>query len=56
MRHALRPLQRITTTFIRRDGRTLHVRKTVLADNQQAVIYHAMGITAPPPNVRKTVV
>ena len=56
MRHALRPLQRTTTTFTRRDGRTLHVRKTALADDQQAVIYHAMGITAPPPNVRKTVV
>lgn len=56
IRHALRSLQRTTTTFTRRDGRTLHVRKTALADDQQAVIYHAMGITAPPPNVRKTVV
>ena len=56
IRHALRPLQRTTTTFTRRDGRTLHVRKTALADDQQAVIYHAMGITAPPRNVRKTVV
>ena len=56
IRHALRSLQRTTTTFTRRDGRTLHVRKTALADDQQAVIYHAMGITAPPRNVRKTVV
>lgn len=56
IRHALRSLQRTTTTFTRKDGRTLHVRKTALADDQQAVIYHAMGITAPPRNVRKTVV
>ena len=56
IRHALRSLQRTTTTFTRKDGRTLHVRKTTLADDQQAVIYHAMGITAPPRNVRKTVV
>ncbi len=56
IRHALRSLQRTTTTFTRKDGRTLHVRKTALADDQQAVIYHAMGITAPTRNVRKTVV
>ncbi len=56
IRHALRSLQRTTTTFTRKDGRTLHVRKTALCDDQQAVIYHAMGITAPPRNVRKTVV
>ena len=56
IRHALQPLQRTTTTFTRQDGRTLHVRKTALADDQQAVLYHAMGITPPPRNVRKTVV
>ena len=56
IRHALRPLQRTTTTFTRKDGRTLHVRKTALADDQQAVLYHAMGIAPPPRNVRKTVV
>ena len=56
IRHSLNPLQRTTTTFTRRDGRTLHVRKTALCDDQQAAIYHAMGITPPPPNVRKTVV
>ncbi len=38
MRHALRPLQRTTTTFTRQDGHTLHVRKTALPDDQQAVI------------------
>lgn len=56
IRHALRPLQRTTTTFTRQDGRTLHVRKTALCDDQQAVLYHAMGIAPPPRNVRKTVV
>ena len=56
LRNALRPLQRTTTTFTRNDGRTLHLRKTALPDEQQAVIYHAMGVTPPPRNVRKTVV
>ena len=56
LRNALRPLQRTTTTFTRNDGRTLHLRKTALPDDQQAVIYHAMGVTPPPRNVRKTVV
>ncbi len=56
IRHALRPLQRTTTTFTRQDGHTLHVRKTALPDDQQAVIYHAMGIAPPPRNVRKTIV
>ena len=56
LRNALQPLQRTTTTFTRNDGRTLHLRKTALPDDQQAAIYHAMGITAPPRNVRKTVV
>ena len=54
IRHALRPLMR--TTFTCKDGRTLHVRKTALCDDQQAVLYHAMGIAPPPRNVRKTVV
>ena len=56
LRHALTPLQRTTTSFARKDGGTLHVRKTALPDDQQAVIYHAMGIPAPPRNVRKTIV
>ena len=32
IRNALRPLQRTTTSFTRPDGRTLHVRKTAVAD------------------------
>ena len=53
IRHALRPLQRITTTFTRQDGRTLHVRKTALADDQKAVLHHAMGAATQRPQDRR---
>jgi len=33
----------------------LKMSKTALPDDQQAVIYHGMGIPAPPRNVRKTI-
>ncbi len=56
IRHALRPLQRTTTSFTRQDGRTLHVRKTAVADADQAHIYRAMQIAPPARNLRKTIV
>ena len=47
----------MTTSFSRKDGgNPPMLRKTALPDDQQAVIYHAMGIPAPPRNVRKTIV
>ncbi len=56
LRHHLSTITRTTTTFERRDGRTLHVRKTVGADADQAAIYDAMGIVVPPRNLQKTIV
>ena len=56
LRRILGTLQRTTTTFTRRDGKTLHVRKTATADADQAAIYQAMGIAPPHRNVRKTVI
>ena len=56
LRRTLSILQRRTTTFRRRDGKTLHVRKTATADADQAAIYQAMNIAPPPGNVQKTVI
>ena len=56
IRNVLGTITRTTTSFERRDGRTLHVRKTATADADEAAIYAAMGITAPPRNLQKTIV
>ncbi len=56
IRNALGTITRTTTSFERRDGRTLHVRKTATADADEAAIYAAMGIGAPPRNLQKTIV
>lgn len=55
IRNELRSITRTTTRFERQDGRALHVRKTASADAVQAEIYRAMGISAPPRNLRKTI-
>ena len=56
LRQTLAPLQRTTTSFRRRDGRTLNVRKTASASPEQAEIYRAMGLAPPPRNLAKTIV
>lgn len=56
VRNALATITRTTTSFERQDGRTLHVRKTAAADADEAAIYAAMGIAAPPRNLQKTIV
>ncbi len=56
LRQALAPVQCTTTSFRRRDGRTLHVRKTASASPEQVEIYRAMGLAPPPRNLAKTIV
>ena len=56
IRNALGTITRTTTSFERRDGRTLHVRKTAAADADQAAMYAAMDMAAPPRNLQKTIV
>lgn len=46
---------RITATFKRADGRTLHVRKATQPEPHQKEVYTALGIDAMPGGVRKTV-
>ena len=55
VRAVLAPLSRTTTSFKRADGRTLHVRKTAMAEPDQAAMYAGMGLNPPPRNVKKTV-
>ena len=56
LRRTLEGQQRITATFRRADGRTLHVRKATRAEPPQQAIYEALGIHPAPGGIRKTVV
>ena len=56
LRRILEGQQRITATFRRADGRTLHVRKATRAEPPQQAIYDALGIGSTPGGTRKTVV
>ncbi len=56
IRETLSTICRTTTTFQRRDGRTLHLRKTAMPDAIQSTFYQAMGLKTPPRRLQKTVV
>ena len=56
LRRILDGQQRITATFRRDDGRTLHVRKATLAEPPQQAIYEALGIDPSPGGIQKTLV
>ena len=56
LRRTLEAQQRITATFRRADGRTLHVRKATRAEPPQQAIYDALGIDAEPGGIRKNIV
>jgi Transposase DDE domain len=56
LREILAVQQRVTATFQQRDGRTLHVRKTTLAEPALRKIYDLLRIDAAPGGVRKLVV
>jgi len=47
--------QRVTATFKQRNGRTLHVRKTTVAEPKLQRLYDALDLTASPVGVRKLV-
>ena len=58
--HTLRSIldgqQRVTCTFRRADGSTLHVRKATRAEPDQRAIYDALGADPEPGGIRKMVV
>ena len=56
LRRILEGQQRITATFRRTDGATLHVRKATCAEPPQQAIYEALGIGPAPGKIRKTIV
>ena len=56
IRRTLEGHQRITATFRRDDGRTLHVTKATRAEAPQTAIYDTLGIDHTPGGIRKTVV
>ena len=56
IRTILEGQQRVTATFRRADGRTLHVRKATRAEPPQRAIYDALGIDPAPGATTKTIV
>ncbi|MDD2469253.1 MAG: IS1634 family transposase [Desulfobulbus sp.] len=47
--------QRVTATFTQKDGRTLHVRKTTVAEQKLQGLYNALGLSASPVGTKKLV-
>ena len=47
--------QRITATFRQKDGRTLHIRKTTVAEPKLKNLYDVLGMTSAPVGLRKMV-
>ena len=56
LRRILEGQQRVTATFRRPDGRTLHVRTATQAEPEQRAIYDALGVDPQPGGVRKTTI
>ena len=56
LRSILGGQQRVTCTFRRADGSTLHVRKATRAEPDQRAIYDALGVDPAPGGIRKLVV
>ena len=56
LRAILEGQQRVTATFRRKDGRTLHVRKATRAEPEQQKIFRALGTDPAPGGIRKMIV
>ena len=56
LRDVLGGQQRVTATFRRADGRTLHVRTATVAEPAQKAVHDALGIDPSPGGTRRTVV
>ena len=54
LRRILEGQQRVTATFRRADGRTLHVRKATRAEAPQQAIYDALGVGSAPEGSART--
>ncbi len=56
LRRILQGQHRVTATFRRKDGRTLHVRKVTQAEPQQLEIYNALRLDSAPGGIKKLIV
>lgn len=56
IRQKMENQQRVTVILQREDEKTIHLRKATKAEAQQSIIYKALGISAFPGGVKKTVV
>lgn len=56
IRRKMENQQRVTVILRRKDGKTIHLRKATKAEPQQSVIYKALGISAYPGGVQRTLV
>ena len=56
LRRILQGQHRVTATFRRKNGRTLHVRKATQAELQQIEIYNALGLNPAPGGTKKLTV
>ena len=56
LRRTLEGQRRVTATFRRPDGRTLHVRTATQAETAQRAIYDALDVDPQPGGVRKSIV
>ena len=56
LRQSLSIQRRVTASFRCKDGRTLHVRKSTLAEPAAKAIYHAIGVNSTPGGTRKLIV
>ena len=56
LRRILQGQHRVTATFRRKDGRTLHVRKVTQAEPQQLEIYNALRLNPAPGGTKKLTV
>jgi transposase len=56
LRHQMENQQRITVMLKTEDGKTLHLRQATRAEPHQQVIYDALGISAQPGQIQRTLV
>jgi transposase len=56
LREILSVQRRVTASFRRRDGRTLHVRKSTVAEPELKAIYEALGLDTTPGETKKLII
>ena len=56
LRKTLSVQQRVTATFSQRDGRTLNIRKTTVAEKNLRELYEKLEISAMPGGLQKLIV